>query len=157
MHKALELANRALKQGEVPVGALLVQRNKVISRGWNQAISNNDPTCHAEIIAIRKGGKILKNYRLPDDITLYVTLEPCVMCIGAILHSRITKLVYGAKDKKIGTSSLLMNMMTHFGINYKIKVYNGILATECSKLLTDFFYIRRKENKVKNCILIKKN
>ena len=98
MRHALELARRAWEQGEVPVGAVLVQGDRVIGEGWNRPISQCDPTAHAEIMALRQGGKVIDNYRLLDT-TLYVTLEPCVMCAGAMVHSRITRLVYGAKDE----------------------------------------------------------
>ncbi|MBK0098661.1 tRNA adenosine(34) deaminase TadA [Erwinia sp. S63] len=146
MRYALELARRAWEQGEVPVGAVLVQGDKVIGEGWNRPIGQCDPTAHAEIMALRQGGKILENYRLLDT-TLYVTLEPCVMCAGAMVHSRITRLVYGAKDEKTGAAGSLMDVIGHPGMNHQIQIDCGVLAEECAGMLSDFFRMRREQKK----------
>ncbi|MGK3125712.1 tRNA adenosine(34) deaminase TadA [Candidatus Pantoea formicae] len=146
MRHALELAQRAWDQGEVPVGAVLVQGDKVIGEGWNRPIGQCDPTAHAEIMALRQGGKILENYRLLDT-TLYVTLEPCVMCAGAMVHSRITRLVYGAKDEKTGAAGSLLDVIGHPGMNHQIQIDCGVLADECAGMLSDFFRMRREQKK----------
>ncbi|CAJ0992252.1 tRNA adenosine(34) deaminase TadA [Pantoea sp. Nvir] len=143
---ALRLAHRAWKQGEVPVGAVLVQGIQVIGEGWNQSISQHDPTAHAEIIALRQGGRFLENYRLLDT-TLYVTLEPCFMCAGAMVHGRITRLVYGASDEKTTASRSLIDVLSHFGTNHQVVVASGVLEEACAMMLRDFFRIRRKQKK----------
>ena len=142
MHEALALAEYAQDQNEVPVGAVIVLNNKVIGKGWNQPISKNDPSAHAEVIAIRDAAKEVNNYRLLDA-TLYVTLEPCLMCVGAILHARIKKLVFGAFDPKTGAVSSLFNMLTDSRHNHHVEVRGGILEAECAKLLQTFFKQRR--------------
>lgn len=131
MQQALKLAKLAAAKNEVPVGAILVLDNKIIGEGWNQPIISNDPTAHAEIIALRQGSQNINNYRLINT-TLYVTLEPCAMCIGAMLHARIKRLVFGAYDSK-DTNKL----------NHNIPYAGGILQQECSDLLTEFFQKRR--------------
>ncbi|WP_244182887.1 tRNA adenosine(34) deaminase TadA [Pantoea wallisii] len=146
MRHALVLAQRAWEQGEVPVGAVLVQGDKVIGEGWNRPIGQCDPTAHAEIMALRQGGKILENYRLLDT-TLYVTLEPCVMCAGAMVHSRITRLVYGAKDEKTGAAGSLLDVIGHPGMNHQIEIASGVLAEACATMLSDFFRMRREEKR----------
>ncbi|PYG46218.1 tRNA(adenine34) deaminase [Pantoea sp. AG1095] len=146
MRYALELAKRAWEQGEVPVGAVLVQRDKVIGEGWNRPIGQHDPTAHAEIMALRQGGKVLENYRLLDT-TLYVTLEPCVMCAGAMVHGRITRLVYGAKDEKTGAAGSLLDVIGHPGMNHQIQIDCGVLAEECAGMLSDFFRMRREQKR----------
>jgi len=146
MRYALELAKRAWEQGEVPVGAVLVQGENVIGEGWNRPIGQHDPTAHAEIMALRQGGKVLENYRLLDT-TLYVTLEPCVMCAGAMVHSRITRLVYGAKDEKTGAAGSLLDVIGHPGMNHQIQIDCGVLAEECAGMLSDFFRMRREQKK----------
>ncbi|WEA06788.1 tRNA adenosine(34) deaminase TadA [Pantoea dispersa] len=146
MRHALELARRAWEQGEVPVGAVLVQGDRVIGEGWNRPISQCDPTAHAEIMALRQGGKVIDNYRLLDT-TLYVTLEPCVMCAGAMVHSRITRLVYGAKDEKTGAAGSLLDVIGHPGMNHQIEIEHGVLAEECATLLSDFFRMRREQKR----------
>ncbi|EJL92348.1 tRNA adenosine(34) deaminase TadA [Pantoea sp. GM01] len=146
MRYALELAKRAWEQGEVPVGAVLVQGDKVIGEGWNRPIGQHDPTAHAEIMALRQGGKVLENYRLLDT-TLYVTLEPCVMCAGAMVHSRITRLVYGAKDEKTGAAGSLLDVIGHPGMNHQIQIDCGVLAEQCAVMLSDFFRMRREQKK----------
>lgn len=146
MRYALQLAQRAREQGEVPVGAVLVQGDKVIGEGWNRPIGQSDPTAHAEIMALRQGGKVLDNYRLLDT-TLYVTLEPCVMCAGAMVHSRITRLVYGAKDIKTGAAGSLLDVLGHPGMNHQIEIACGVLAEECAGMLSDFFRMRREQKR----------
>ena len=146
MRHALTLAQRAWQEGEVPVGAVLVHDNQVIGEGWNRPIGHHDPTAHAEIMAIRQGGQVLQNYRLLDT-TLYVTLEPCVMCAGAMVHSRIGRLVFGARDAKTGASGSLLDVLGHPGMNHQVVVSEGTLAAECSAMLSAFFRERRLEKK----------
>ncbi|WP_425430210.1 tRNA adenosine(34) deaminase TadA [Cedecea neteri] len=146
MRHALTLAQRAWDEGEVPVGAVLVHNNQVIGEGWNRPIGRHDPTAHAEIMALRQGGLVLQNYRLLDT-TLYVTLEPCVMCAGAMVHSRIGRLVFGARDAKTGAIGSLMDVLGHPGMNHQVQVSEGVLASECSAMLSDFFRARRLEKK----------
>ncbi|KOC88247.1 tRNA adenosine(34) deaminase TadA [Winslowiella iniecta] len=146
MRHALTLAQRAWDEGEVPVGAVLVQGNRVIGEGWNRPIGHHDPTAHAEIMALRQGGKVLENYRLIDT-TLYVTLEPCVMCAGAIVHSRIGRLVFGARDEKTGAAGSLLDVLGHPGMNHQVKMTEGILAQQCAGMLSDFFRMRREQKK----------
>ena len=146
MRHALSLARRAWEQGEVPVGAVLVQNDRVIGEGWNRPIGQHDPTAHAEIMALRQGGKVLENYRLLET-TLYVTLEPCVMCAGAMVHSRITRLVYGAHDLKSGAAGSLLDVLGHPGMNHQFELASGVLAEECAAMLSDFFRMRREEKK----------
>lgn len=146
MRHALSLARRAWEQGEVPVGAVLVQNDRVIGEGWNLPIGQHDPTAHAEIMALRQGGKVLENYRLLDT-TLYVTLEPCVMCAGAMVHSRISRLVYGAHDIKSGAAGSLLDVLGHPGMNHQVELHSGVLAEECAAMLSDFFRMRREQKK----------
>jgi len=143
MRYAIRLAQRAEQQGEVPVGALLVYQNQCIAEGWNQPIQNNDATAHAEIMAIRKAGQALDNYRLTDT-TLYVTLEPCVMCLGAIAHARIKRLVFGAYDPKRGVVCSALNISDASFLNHQVEWQGGVLEENCSALLIDFFRARRK-------------
>ncbi|MDU6925903.1 tRNA adenosine(34) deaminase TadA [Franconibacter helveticus 513] len=146
MRHALTLAKRAWEEGEVPVGAVLVHNNQAIGEGWNRPIGRHDPTAHAEIMALRQGGLVLQNYRLLDT-TLYVTLEPCVMCAGAMVHGRIGTLVFGARDAKTGAVGSLMDVTGHPGMNHQVQIIEGVLAPECSALLSDFFRQRRREKK----------
>ncbi|MCU6670540.1 tRNA adenosine(34) deaminase TadA [Enterobacteriaceae bacterium H4N4] len=146
MHHALQLAKRAWDEGEVPVGAVLVHNNQVIGEGWNRPIGRHDPTAHAEIMALRQGGLVLQNYRLLDT-TLYVTLEPCVMCSGAMVHSRIGSLVYGARDEKTGAAGSLLDVLRHPGMNHQVNVIGEVLAPACSAMLSDFFRMRRQQKK----------
>ena len=146
MRHALDLARRAWEQGEVPVGAVLVQNDRVIGEGWNRPIGQHDPTAHAEIMALRQGGKVLENYRLLDT-TLYVTLEPCVMCAGAMVHSRISRLVYGAHDIKSGAAGSLLDVLGHPGMNHQVELQSRVLAEECAAMLSDFFRMRREQKK----------
>lgn len=146
MRHALKLARIAQEQGEVPVGAVLIRGDQIIGEGWNRPIDQHDPTAHAELMALRQGGKVLKNYRLLAT-TLYVTLEPCVMCAGAMVHSRITRLVYGASDAKTGAAGSLIDVLRHPGMNHQIEVCAGVLADECAAMLSDFFRLRREQKK----------
>ncbi|VAX76640.1 tRNA-specific adenosine deaminase [Serratia symbiotica] len=143
MHQTLRLALRAQEEGEVPVGALLVFDNRVISKGWNQPINRHDPTAHAEIIALRQGGAVLQNYRILNA-TLYVTLEPCVMCAGAMILSRIRRLVYGAADEKSGAAGSLIDVFSNPGMNHKVEIVSGVLACACAAILRNFFRLRRQ-------------
>lgn len=142
MQIALALASQAALIGEVPVGAVVVKDGIIIGRGSNAPIANQDPTAHAEIIAMRDAAKHLGNYRLVD-CTLYVTLEPCAMCTGAIQHARIARLVYGASDPKTGACGSVINLMAETKLNHHTEVCSGVLAEACGALLTDFFRARR--------------
>lgn len=144
MRHAIRLAQRAEEHGEVPVGAVLVKNEHCISEGWNASIQRYDPTAHAEIIAIRRAGIVLENYRLIDS-TLYVTLEPCVMCMGAIVHARIKRLVFGAFAPKRGAACNSLNLSDASFLNHSIDWSGGVLEGECSGILIDFF--RAKRNK----------
>lgn len=146
MRQALSLAQRAQEEGEVPVGSLLVLDNQVIGEGWNRPIGRHDPTAHAEIMALRQGGAVLQNYRLLNA-TLYVTLEPCVMCAGAMVHSRIRRLVYGAADEKTGAVGSLVDILRHPGMNHQVEIVSGVLAEECAATLSNFFRMRREQKK----------
>ncbi|WP_265490756.1 tRNA adenosine(34) deaminase TadA [Mergibacter septicus] len=147
MRQALILADKAEQQGEIPVGALLVDcQGNIIAQGWNQSIALHDPTAHAEIMALRQAGEKQQNYRL-TDLTLYVTLEPCPMCAGAILHSRIKRLVFGASDYKTGAVGSRFNLFNDFRMNHYLEVVSGILANECSEKISHFFQRRRAEQK----------
>lgn len=142
MWHALRLAQRAEQQGEVPVGAILVKNQLCIAEGWNQPIQLNDPTAHAEMQAIRKAGQTVQNYRLIDS-TLYVTLEPCVMCMGAIAHARIKRLVFGAYDPKRGAVCHALQLSEAPFLNHKVEWLGGVLEQNCAEILTDFFKSRR--------------
>ncbi|MGZ8151490.1 MAG: tRNA adenosine(34) deaminase TadA [Methylovulum sp.] len=139
---AIRLAQRAEAQGEVPVGAVIVKNNECLAEGWNSPIARHDPTAHAEIMAVREAGRILQNYRL-IDATLYVTLEPCVMCMGAISHARIKRLVFGAFDGKRGAVCNALSLTDADFLNHRISWDGGVLEAECSDLLRDFFRVRR--------------
>ena len=142
MSFALEQARKAEKEGEVPVGAILVKDDFIIARAHNKPISSNDPTAHAEIQLLRAAGEKLKNYRLPGT-TLYVTLEPCTMCLGAIMHARIKRVVYGAHDPKTGVCGSSENFMEASCFNHKIDLASGVLENESKQLLKSFFNSRR--------------
>ena len=142
----MDLAKHAQSIGEIPVGAIVVQDNKVIGEGWNQSITNHDPTAHAEIIALRNAAKKIGNYRLCDT-TLYVTLEPCSMCAGAMIHARIKRLVYGANDPKTGAAGTVFNLLNHENLNHKVSCTSGVRADECGQLLSLFFKKRRGAKK----------
>ena len=142
MRAALTLAGRAAACGEVPVGAVLVQGDKLLAEGWNQPIASHDPTAHAEVMALRNAGQSLGNYRLADT-TLYVTLEPCLMCVGAIVHARVARLVYGAADPKVGAVASQGSSLELPGLNHRVKVTGGVMAEQCSEVLKQFFRARR--------------
>ena len=142
MQIALDLALKAAENNEVPVGALIVKNNKIIGRGANSPIRLSDPTAHAEIIAMREAATFLGNYRLVD-CTLYVTLEPCAMCSGAMQHARIAKLVYGANDPKTGACGSVIDLMNEPKLNHHTQVIGGVMAHECGAVLSDFFKQRR--------------
>lgn len=142
MRVALDLAAQAELAGEVPVGAVLVQDNLLIGQGYNRPIQEHDPSAHAEIQAIRQASLLLKNYRLPGT-TLYVTLEPCAMCAGAIVHARIARVVFGAFDPRSGAGGSVMNVLQHPSLNHRVNLLGGVLATECAHSLTTFFRARR--------------
>lgn len=145
MDHALRLAQRAAESGEVPVGAVVVFNNKIIGEGWNQPIQNHDPSAHAEIMALRAAAKYLGNYRLVGA-DLYVTLEPCLMCMGAMFHARIAHCYFGASDPKTGAAGSAMNLVDS-DLNFHLSIYGGLLADDCGQLLTDFFRQRRAQNK----------
>ncbi len=142
MQIALELAQQGAQAGEVPVGALVVKDGDIIGRGYNAPISQHDPSAHAEIRALRDAARYLGNYRLVG-CTLYVTLEPCAMCAGAIQHARIVRLVYGASDPKTGACGSVVNLMAEVRLNHHTDVTGGVMAMECGRLLSDFFAARR--------------
>ena len=145
MYEALDLAQQASKKGEVPVGAVVVKNNIVIGRGYNRPITTSDPSAHAEIIALRDAAHHLCNYRL-SECTLYVTLEPCVMCAGAIFYARIARLVYGSKDFKTGACGSVINLPAEKQLNHHTQVTGSILEEKSSSLLKDFFNEKRKIN-----------
>ncbi|MCX7095432.1 MAG: tRNA adenosine(34) deaminase TadA [Methylobacter sp.] len=142
MRYAIRLAQRAERQGEVPVGAVVVKDERCIAEGWNIPISSHDPTAHAEVVALRGAGIQVENYRL-NDATLYVTLEPCVMCIGAMSHARIKRLVFGAYDPKRGAVCNALSLTDASFLNHRISWDGGVLEAECSEMLRDFFKARR--------------
>ena len=142
MHLALQLAQQGAAAGEVPVGALVVRDNLIIGRGFNAPISRHDPSAHAEILALRDAAGHVNNYRLVG-CTLYVTLEPCAMCAGAIQHARIARLVYGASDPKTGACGSVINLMGETRLNHHCQVGSGVLAEACGRLLSDFFAAKR--------------
>jgi len=142
MEEALRCAQRALEAGEVPVGAVVVRNGRILGRGWNRSITSSDPTAHAEILALREAGATAGNYRL-EDCDLFVTIEPCAMCAGALVHSRIRRLVYGADDAKAGAVHSVMQVMNHPQANHKIEVRSGVLAGRSAEVLQSFFRNRR--------------
>jgi tRNA(adenine34) deaminase len=142
MREALSLALEAAAAGEVPVGAVVVKDGAVVGRGYNRPISARDPTAHAEVIALRKAAEEIGNYRLAD-CSLYVTLEPCAMCAGAIMHARIGHVIYGAADPKSGACGSVVNLFAENRLNHHAMVLGGVLAEEATRLLQDFFAARR--------------
>jgi tRNA(adenine34) deaminase len=144
MNLALEAARGAEAAGEVPVGAVLVQGDTVLAVGANRPIAGCDPTAHAEVEALRAGGKALGSYRL-NGTTLYVTLEPCVMCASAIVHARVARLVFGAWDPKAGAAGSTTNVFNMPSMNHRVDVFGGVLMEECTRLLADFFATRRRQ------------
>ena len=145
MSLALDLARKAEALGEVPVGALLVKDELLIAQGWNQPISSRDPSAHAEIVALRAAGQALENYRLVDT-TLYVTLEPCVMCMGAISHARVKRLIFGAYDIQRGCAHSIMQLGNAEFLNHRLECRGGLLADPAASLLQEFFRRRRRQS-----------
>jgi tRNA(adenine34) deaminase len=143
MREALGLASHAANIGEVPVGAVVVKNNEIIGRGFNQPISSHDPTTHAEIVALREAAKHLQNYRLVN-CTLYVTLEPCAMCVGAMLHARVARVVWGAPEPKSGACGSVINLAAEAKLNHHAIFVGGVLADESSEILKRFFRQRRQ-------------
>ena len=142
MEEALRCAQRALEFGEVPVGAVVISDGKIVGRGWNRNLSDSDPTAHAEIVALREAGTIVGNHRL-SECELFVTIEPCAMCAGAMVHARIRRLVYGAEDPKAGAVHSAMQVLNHPRLNHRIDVRGGVLAGRSAELLQTFFRNRR--------------
>src|SRR5690349_12670081 len=143
MDLALAEARKAEQANEVPVGAIIVLEDAVIGSGFNQPISSNDPTAHAEIMALRKAGESVRNYRL-SGATMYCTVEPCMMCAGAIIHARIARLVFGTPDPKAGSAGSIYNVLTDPRLNHRVEVVSGVREDECAALLRDFFAKRRR-------------
>jgi len=146
MQEALTLASKAAAAGEVPVGAVLVRDGVVIGRGFNRPIVGHDPTAHAEIMALRDACSVAGNYRLPGS-TLYVTIEPCTMCFGAVIHARVERIVYGAREPKSGCIDSNLNLQQQACFNHQVKCEGGVLERECSALISDFFTQRRLAKK----------
>jgi tRNA(adenine34) deaminase len=142
MRRALELAREAEAAGEVPVGAVIVKDGAIVAEGWNRPIGTNDPSAHAEMVALRAAGAALGTYRLLDT-TLYVTLEPCPMCAGAMVHARVKRVVYGATDPRAGACGTVFNITQHPALNHRLECAGGVLAEECGSLLRGFFLARR--------------
>ena len=142
MEEALRSAQRALEAGEVPVGAIVVCGGKIISSGGNRNLADCDPTAHAEILALRQAGAALGNHRL-EDCELFVTIEPCAMCAGALVHARLKRLVYGADDPKAGAVHSVMQVLNHPSLNHRMEVRKGVLAGRCAEVLQSFFRSRR--------------
>ena len=142
MQYALQLAKKSEERDEVPVGAIIVYKNKIIGEGWNQPISSNNPTAHAEIMALQDAGEKIGNYRLLDS-TMYVTLEPCVMCAGAMVHARIAKLVYAVDDQKTGACGSVFYMIQAEELNHNTEIKKGVLEKECQALIKNFFKEKR--------------
>ncbi|MBK9160134.1 MAG: tRNA adenosine(34) deaminase TadA [Nitrosomonadales bacterium] len=147
MRQALELAGQAQAAGEVPVGAVVVKDGEIIGRGYNAPISRHDPSAHAEMMALRDAAQRLGNYRLVG-CEMFVTLEPCAMCSGAIFHARIGRVVFGARDPKTGAAGSVLDLFTDPRLNHHARIEGGVLADECGKLLSDFFARRRAQQKV---------
>ena len=144
MEQAIRAAQRGLKAGEVPVGAVVVCEDKVVGRGWNLNLTNSDPTAHAEIIALREAGANIGNHRL-GSCTLFATIEPCPMCAGALVHARLKRLVYGADDPKAGAVHSVTQVLNHPRLNHQREVRGGVLASRCAEPLQEFFRQRRSK------------
>ena len=145
MRRALAEAARGLKEDEVPVGAVVVRDGKIIARAHNRPLHLNDPSAHAEILALRRAGRKLGNYRL-SGCTLYVTIEPCAMCAGAIVHSRIERVVFGGFDPKAGASGSALTVLNHPKLNHNVEVLEGVLADDCASILREFFRRKRQRS-----------
>jgi len=143
MEEALREAQRALTSAEVPVGAIVVHEERIVGRGCNRTIADSDPTAHAEIVAMREAGRTLGNYRL-NHCTMYVTVEPCAMCAGAIVHARLARLVYGTDDAKAGAVRSTMQLLDNEAMNHRVEVQSGVLAARCMDVMQTFFRERRK-------------
>ncbi|MEC7875583.1 MAG: tRNA adenosine(34) deaminase TadA [Pseudomonadota bacterium] len=142
MQHAFQLAKKSKEHDEVPVGAIVVYEDEIIGKGWNQPILSHDPTAHAEMMALKNAGEKIGNYRLPKS-TMYVTLEPCVMCAGAIVHARIARLVYAVDDEKTGACGSVFNMVQTDKLNHRVRIEKGVLEKECRTLIQDFFKEKR--------------
>ena len=142
MREALRMAGEAARAGEVPVGAVVVEKGDIIGRGWNQPIGSRDPTAHAEVVALRDAARAAGSYRLPGA-TLYVTLEPCLMCVGALVHARVATLVFGATEPKAGAIESTQRAHEHAALNHRLTVVSGVLAADCGAILRQFFLERR--------------
>ncbi|NMH59694.1 tRNA adenosine(34) deaminase TadA [Alteromonas ponticola] len=151
MHVALQLADKAEKMGEIPVGAVVVADNHIIGEGWNTSIISHDPSAHAEMNALRQAAAHRQNYRVVDS-TLYVTLEPCPMCAGMLVHARVSRVVFGAPDPKTGAAGSVIQLLQHPQLNHQIDISAGILAEKCSEKLSAFFKKRRAEIKAAKAI-----
>lgn len=143
MRHALTLAHEAERLGEVPVGAVLVRDGQIVAEGFNQPILQNDPTAHAEVVVVRKAAQVLNNYRLPET-TLYVTVEPCTMCAGSLVHARIKRLVYGAREPRAGAVTSQLQVLSQPFYNHRVEVQGGVLAEECADLISGFFARKRR-------------
>lgn len=143
MQRALTLARLAGEAGEVPVGAVVVVNEQVVGEGWNRPIGMHDPTAHAEIVALRAAAQTLQTYRL-ERALLYVTLEPCAMCVGAIMHARIARVIFGAWDAKAGACGSMLDLPRQPGFNHRLDVFGGVCSEECAALLRQFFEARRR-------------
>jgi tRNA(adenine34) deaminase len=144
MEEALRCAQRALEAGEVPVGAVVVSEGQIVGRGWNRNLTDNDPTAHAEIVALREAGRNLGNHRL-GGCELFVTIEPCAMCAGATIHARIRRLIYGADDPKAGAVHSILRVVNHPNLNHRMEVQSGVLAGRSAEMLQEFFRGKRRE------------
>jgi tRNA(adenine34) deaminase len=144
MEEALREAHRASAAGEVPVGAVVVCGNRIVGRGGNRNVGDNDPTAHAEIVALRRAASKVGNHRLPD-CEMFVTIEPCAMCAGAVVHARLKRLVFGADDPKAGAVRSVLQVLNHPRLNHRMKITSGVLAARCAELLQSFFAEKRKK------------
>ena len=145
MRYALSLAERAQAEGEVPVGAVVVAGDQKIGEGWNGSVGANDATAHAEIVAIRQAGTKIRNYRMPNS-TMYVTLEPCAMCAGAIVQARINSVIFGASDPRSGAAGSIFNVLDNVALNHRARVIGGVDAIACGRLIAEFFKTKRPES-----------
>ncbi len=142
MEEALRCARRALEAGEVPVGAVVVYEGQIVARGWNRNLTDNDPSAHAEIVALRAAGAAIGNHRLLG-CDLFATIEPCAMCAGAMVHARLKRLIYGADDPKAGAAGSVMQVLNHPALNHRMEITAGVLAGACAEIMQEFFRRRR--------------